>query len=136
MLTEIKKIKKEISCSPDSIVLVESIVDYVSSDLGLNDETTARLYVSLTEAAKNSIMFGVSDISNNFCIEVDYESTRISVLVKDNGPGFDFMSVPDPTLPENIEKTSGRGLFLIKHLTDELSFANNGATIKMVFNLD
>ena len=56
--------------------------------------------------------------------------------VKDNGPGFDFMSVPDPTLPENIEKTSGRGLFLIKHLSDELSFANNGATIKMVFNLD
>ncbi len=52
---------------------------------------------------------------------------------KSEGVGFDFYNLPDPTAPENIEKPTGRGIFLMKHLSDQLIFSDNGRTIEMHF---
>ena len=43
--------------------------------------------------------------------------------IQDEGTGFDYENVPDPTAPENIEKVGGRGIFLMKELSDEVSFS-------------
>ena len=43
--------------------------------------------------------------------------------------------IPDPTLPDNINKITGRGLYLMKTLSDELIFENGGSTVTLVFNL-
>ena len=55
--------------------------------------------------------------------------------MEDEGPGFDFNNLADPTAPENIEKPGGRGIFLMQNLCDEVNFSKNGAAVEMVYNL-
>ena len=55
--------------------------------------------------------------------------------MNDEGDGFDYTNIPDPTLPDNIDKIAGRGLYLMKTLSNELIFENNGASVTLVFNL-
>ena len=57
------------------------------------------------------------------------------LYAKDEGNGFDYNSVPDPTLPENLEKLSGRGIFLMKSLADDVIFEEKGKIIKLKFSL-
>ena len=56
--------------------------------------------------------------------------------VIDQGPGFDYDTLPDPTAPENLEKIGGRGIFLMKHLADEVKFENEGRTVQLHFIID
>jgi len=56
----------------------------------------------------------------------------VTYIVSDDGPGFDLETVPDPTDPANLERTAGRGLFLIRTFMDDVSHSDGGRTIKMV----
>jgi serine/threonine-protein kinase RsbW len=60
----------------------------------------------------------------------------IKFTVKDEGQGFNYDNLPDPTAPENIEKPGGRGIFLMKHLSDEVSFRNNGTEVELSFYMN
>ncbi len=62
-----------------------------------------------------------------------HESNRLSFEVRDEGCGFDPDSVPDPTAPENIEECSGRGLFIIRTITDELEYREGGRICCLTF---
>jgi len=91
-----------------------------------------RLRVSLAEALANAMQSGnQSDASRRVqvCAELYPESVRVSV--SDQGEGFDPSSLPDPTLPDTLERECGRGLFLIRHLADRVEFNDRGNTIWM-----
>ena len=62
-------------------------------------------------------------------------SEVVEFTIKDEGLGFDFNSVPDPTLPQNLEKLRGRGVFLMRNLADEVSFEDNGTIVKLKFTV-
>ena len=63
-------------------------------------------------------------------------NTVYHALVKDEGEGFDFLCIPDPTLPENIEKIHGRGLFLMRIIWPiQYNYSAEGRHVKMIFNL-
>ena len=53
--------------------------------------------------------------------------------VADEGEGFDFDNLPDPTAPENLEKPDGRGIFLMKNLSDDVKFDDNGSRVSITF---
>lgn len=55
--------------------------------------------------------------------------------ITDQGNGFDFDNIPDPTAPENVEKPHGRGIFLMKNLADEVSFYDNGKKVALRFKI-
>ena len=59
----------------------------------------------------------------------------ISFIIKDEGLGFDESKIPDPTNPKNLNNIKGRGVFLIKNLTDNVKFRNKGSEVELVFNL-
>jgi serine/threonine-protein kinase RsbW len=59
----------------------------------------------------------------------------ICFTIRDEGDGFDYENVPDPTTQENIEKPSGRGVYLMKKLADLALFSNNGNTVDLYFDL-
>ena len=60
---------------------------------------------------------------------------KITVEIEDQGNGYDYDNIPDPTLPENINKAGGRGVFLIKHLSDKVEFFDKGRKVQMIFNV-
>ena len=60
----------------------------------------------------------------------------IKFRVEDEGKGFDFHNLPDPTSPENLEKPGGRGIFLMKHLADEVDFSEQGKVVELSFYIN
>lgn len=69
-------------------------------------------------------------------IHVEQENNQLKIEIIDQGTGFDFENLPDPTAPENLEKEHGRGVFLMRSLSDDLKFENNGSKVILFFNND
>ena len=64
------------------------------------------------------------------------EPNQVEIYVKDEGAGFDYERIPDPTKPQNLENIHGRGIYLMQNLADEVNFLKNGAVVQMIFNLE
>ena len=92
--------------------------------------------LSVVECVNNAIVHG-NKLSANKKVTVCYhiDNDRIEVVVQDEGDGCDPDSLPDPTAEENLEKDCGRGIFLMKHLADEVTFSDNGRNVRLLFNL-
>lgn len=121
-----------------NIALVENFVEELRASNNFGDEAYANILVCLTEAANNAILHGnKSDVNKKVTITVesDEKNKSISFTVKDEGNGFDYNNLPDPTSPENLEKTSGRGVYLIMQLADLVIFSDNGASCEMQFKI-
>ncbi len=125
-----------ISSQPASINLVEKLVDDLRASLDLNEDMYGNMLVALTEAVTNAIYHGnKSDAGKMIHVKYAMTTEQITFSVTDEGPGFDFYDLPDPTAPENLEKPSGRGIFLMKHLADQIIFGDNGRTVEIIFNI-
>lgn len=121
----------------DNIRIVESFIDNAKSKLNFNDDIYGNIMVSVTESVNNAIVHGNnSDKSKKVVLSLDYDETLLKFKVKDEGRGFDFHNIPDPTNPENIEKATGRGIYLMKHLCDEVNFSTEGNEVEMIFYFD
>ncbi len=79
--------------------------------------------MATAEAAANCMLHGnKNDKKKNVEVNIFIETDKIIVKFKDEGKGFKIKNVPDPTQPENILKTSGRGLHIMKSLLDDLKY--------------
>jgi len=102
---------------------------YGGSRLNLN------LRVSFAEALANAVLYGNRrDREKEVRVEVTLTSDLVAIRVTDQGGGFDPHGVPDPTTPENLERNRGRGVFLLRHLMDEVSFNERGNEVCMVLH--
>jgi serine/threonine-protein kinase RsbW len=118
----------------ENIRIVESFIDNVKEKYKLDDDIYGNIMVAVTESVNNAIKHGNNcDKNKNVTLTAIYEENLVRFIVEDEGPGFDPESLPDPTAPENIEKLGGRGIFLMKQLSDEVKYSNNGRTAEMVF---
>lgn len=120
----------------NSISQVEKLIDAQAQMLNIDDEVYGKYMLSVVECVNNAIVHG-NKMDKNKKVTMHYHisNTKIEVTVSDEGEGFDPDKLPDPTAEENLERDCGRGIFLMRHLSDELEFANNGRTITMKFNL-
>jgi serine/threonine-protein kinase RsbW len=113
-------------------VVVEEIMDVVREQGCAHGEF--EIEVSLYEALANAVEHGCGhdpEKSVQIVVACDEEKGMI-VIVRDPGPGFDPDSVPSPVVGENIYADSGRGIFLINQLMDEVRFEKNGTEIWMI----
>ncbi|MDM8160372.1 ATP-binding protein [Labilibaculum sp. K2S] len=118
----------------ENISRVEKLIDEISSSHNLSSEIYGKISVALIEAVNNAILHGNQlDVTKKVKVEYNIDNESISFIVWDEGKGFDFSNIPDPTLPENLEKTHGRGIFLMNHLADDIEFGENGAIVEMKF---
>jgi serine/threonine-protein kinase RsbW len=119
-----------------NIYRAENFIEKLSEKFGLGDELIGNISVSVIEAVSNAIQHGnKNDITKITNLEYYVDKKTLTFTIRDEGNGFDMSNVADPTLPENIENIKGRGLFLIKHLADNVVFENNGSIIKIMFNI-
>ncbi|MEM6642794.1 MAG: ATP-binding protein [Bacteroidota bacterium] len=132
----IDTIHLEIPSLPENIRVVESFIDNAKEKYQLNDDIYGNIMIAVTESVNNAIVHGNnSDNKKNVQLHLFLEKSQIRFRVEDQGIGFDYENLPDPTLPENLSKPGGRGIFLMKNLCDEVSFENEGRTAELCFYL-
>lgn len=119
----------------ESIPLVETLIDNVCKQLGVQEEVYGNVLIAVTEAVNNAIIHG-NRMTEDLLVDVGvYDETQSFLFeVKDNGNGFDHMNLPDPTAPENIEKENGRGIFLMRNLADEVVYNDKGNEVAIIFS--
>jgi len=92
--------------------------------------------LSLEETLINAMKYGNKlDAKLPVSLDISCEDNLFSMSIEDQGSGFDYKSVPDPTKEENMLRTRGRGVFLIKHLMDKVEFNKKGNCVTMVKKL-
>ena len=112
--------------------LREEILEYASNSSFAEAELFA-IRLAVEEAFANAIKHGNKrDITKNISVSWGYSGGSLSVVICDQGDGFDPGCVPDPTLAENIHLPSGRGLMLIRSYMDEVFFDDRGNQITMI----
>jgi serine/threonine-protein kinase RsbW len=108
--------------------------------LDLDEGTTMNMALALHEAAINAIKHGNRlDASKTVTISFQMEPDRLTIRVSDQGEGFEWSQVRDPRDPENLDRTSGRGIFLMRNFVDEVDYEHvpgEGLTVSMVKKLD
>ena len=126
----------ELNSSLDSISKVEKFIDEISANVNISSEIYGKILIATIEAVNNAIVHGNKLNSNKIVrVKIESEVNRLKVIVEDEGTGFDFYNLPDPTTPQNIENISGRGVFLMRKLSDEINFFNNGSQVELIFYL-
>lgn len=138
-LTAAAPMKKNLTVptSPDAIYAVEAIVDELRTELEFRDDAYANIMVAVTEAVNNAVYHGNKEDGNK-SIHVDFTAKTpylLTVCIRDEGDGFDPDALPDPTAPENLEKLSGRGVFLMTQLADSIRFDDGGRAVEMDFHI-
>jgi len=122
---------------PDAVHSVENLVEEIRQELEIREDVYGNVMIAVTEAVNNSIIHGNNnDPSKHVYLECFMQNPyRLVVIVMDEGEGFDPDELDDPTSPGNIENIGGRGVFLMRHLSDELIFSDQGRKVEMFFNI-
>jgi serine/threonine-protein kinase RsbW len=109
--------------SLDSVNKVEQTAEQYATRAGFDEDTVQHISMAVREAAVNAVLHG-NAYDKTKHITASFETTTDSLIVRitDQGPGLDPASLPDPLAPENLLKGSGRGIFLIRALMDEVNF--------------
>ena len=126
------RLKSNATC----ITEVEKYVRQLFEQFGLDPELYPNILISLTEAVNNAVQHGNrNDMSKVVCVKTQKVKHTLHCEISDEGGGFDPASLPDPTAPENIENPGGRGVFLMRQLSDRIRFKDNGSTVELEFYL-
>ena len=126
------RLKSSSSCISE----VEQYVRQLFEQFGLDPELYPNILISLTEAVNNAVQHGNrNDVTKVVCVRSEKNQEILHCEISDEGGGFDPTILPDPTAPENLEKPGGRGVFLMRQLSDNLRFKDNGSTVELEFHL-
>jgi serine/threonine-protein kinase RsbW len=119
----------------EAVQRVESLIDTVCERLEVNEDSYGNVLIAVTEAVNNAIIHGNKlNKALNVDLFVGDKETDFCFSVKDQGDGFNFNNLPDPTAPENINKEDGRGIFLMRSLAEEVEFDNDGRDVNIYFS--
>lgn len=122
----------------ESVEQVEAAADQLARDAGLDEDQRFHITMAVREATINAVLHG-NERDPSRPIEVSLENTgkNLVITVADHGHGFDPNKIPDPLAEENLLRTSGRGIFLIRSLMDEVHFRqlDPGTELTMVKHL-
>lgn len=129
-------LKIKITSVRENVRVVEKFIEKAKSQYNINEDIYGNMMVAITESVSNAIIHGNNqDETKSVNLQMNMDESQICVEVQDEGKGYDYENIPDPTAPENIEKPGGRGLFLMKHLCDKVEFFDHGKKIHLIFNV-
>jgi serine/threonine-protein kinase RsbW len=125
---------------PSAIGLMHVVLDYLmkrTEKVGVCDVEGSNLFVALDEAFVNAVKHGNHFDPNKLVrVTADVSTKEVSFAVEDEGDGFNVAEIPDPLDPQNLFKTSGRGVLLIHNIMDEVKYNERGNRLTMVKKKD
>ncbi|MBB5397343.1 ATP-binding protein [Mucilaginibacter sp. AK015] len=120
----------------ESITLLEALIEEVADRYQVSEDTFANMMTCLNEAVMNAIIHGNKlDPEKTVFVNVDVDAKRIVWTVTDEGAGFDYNNLADPTAPDRLEELTGRGVFILKHLADQCIFNATGNEVELHFKI-
>lgn len=125
------------SSSLDELDRLPDILDQITEAFSLDNETAAKLMLTVSEAVTNGIKHGneLTPEKEVYLNVMLLNSKHLQIKVKDQGDGFNPEEVPDPLAEENLLKPSGRGVYLMKEYADQVSYNAKGNELILTFNL-
>ena len=121
---------------PESITTLENLIEEIADKYKVSEDVFANMMTCLNEALNNAILHGnKQDPNKKVIINAEVDGRRISWTITDEGKGFDYVHLADPTAPENLEALTGRGVFIIKHLADQCVFNAAGNEVELLFKI-
>lgn len=118
--------KLHIPSNPDQLSLVDEVAQKAAMQMGFTKEQSDDVSIAVTEIVNNAIMHGnLADPKKEVMITFHKLKNSLKIQVKDEGEGFKPEEIDDPTKEENIHKSKGRGIYIVKHLMDSVKFKNS-----------
>ena len=125
---------------PSAIGLMHCILDYLMKrveKVGVINPESSNLFIALDEAFVNAVKHGNKfDANKTVKISAEVSTKEARFTIEDEGEGFDVSSIPDPTNPENLFKSSGRGVLFIHNIMDEVTYNERGNRLTMIKKSD
>lgn len=122
------------SSKTENIAIVERLIDEVVEQYSIAEDHYGNILISLTEAVNNAIVHGNKlDPAKEVVVTYSADGKTLRFFIEDEGAGFDYDHLPDPTAPENREKPNGRGVFLMRNLADDCAFHEDGRRVELMF---
>ncbi|HIK67527.1 MAG TPA: ATP-binding protein [Flavobacteriales bacterium] len=119
---------------PENIAIVERLIDEMCEQHSVIEEHYGDILIAMTEGVNNAIVHGNKlDVNKSVSVEYEKRGKDLFFRISDEGAGFDYENLPDPTAPENLERPNGRGVFLMRNLADDCFFEENGRIVELVF---
>ena len=119
----------------ETVDSAEQTASRIATDSGFGDDEVMQIAMAVREAAVNAVLHG-NAYDPEKKVELEFERTAkdLVITVRDQGKGMDLSRIPDPLAPENLLKTSGRGIFLIRSFMDavEIHPSQTGTEIKLI----
>ncbi len=139
MISKTQRLAVTLETLLESVDLAENMVVRVAEAAGFREEDIHKIGMAVREAVVNAYNYGnQQDQTKKIFITIDFDPEKMVVRVMDEGLGFEPAEVPDCLAEENLLRTSGRGLFLMRAFMDEFKVQRNpagGAELIMVKNL-
>jgi serine/threonine-protein kinase RsbW len=126
----------KLTSKPSCICEVEKYVRNLTSKYQISQDLYPNILISLTEAVNNAIRHGNRSDEEKL-VQIGYKKKKdcLRFTISDEGKGFDYQKLPDPTAPDNVIKCGGRGVFLMRELSDDVCYQDNGSTVELTFRL-
>ena len=120
----------------ESIAELELLIEEIADTYQVSEDTFANMMTCLNEALINAIKHGNKfSATKKVIVNADVDNKRLIWTVTDEGEGFDYVHLPDPTAPENLLSEDGRGLFLMQRLMDRVErFQSDGNVVRLTLN--
>lgn len=135
MMSSAKTLNYQLESEIASLAKVEQIIEELKEAYQIPEDIYGNILVSITEAVNNAIRHG-NKLDPQKKVDFSFEASEKAYQFRiiDQGKGFDPDKIPDPTLPENIAKPDGRGIFIMRNLSDQVEFEDKGRKVEISFH--
>jgi serine/threonine-protein kinase RsbW len=130
-----KRVSYTLDSTLETVNNAEATASNLATEAGFADEEVMKIAMAVREAAINAVLHGNAyDPAKKVSLQFERTSGDLVITIKDQGKGIDLNAIPDPLAPENLLKTSGRGIFLIRSFMDEVQINPSaaGTEIKLI----
>jgi len=123
----------------EKLTEVEEVTEKVTLQHDIPEDDRDNLAIAITELTNNAIMHGNKfDFEKKVTISFYFDNNEVCVYIMDQGTGFDPTTIGNPLDPENLLKESGRGIFILKSIMDDVQFqvGDQGTEVKITKKIE
>ena len=130
-----KRVSYTLDSTLETVDSAEQAAGKVATEAGFDEDEVMRISMAVREAAVNAVLHGNAyDPAKKVSLVLERTAVDLIITIRDQGQGLDMSKIPDPLAPDNLLKTSGRGIFLIRSFMDEVQIhpSQTGTEIKLI----